>query len=89
MCRLDGKCGVTESSSEITAHTCTPSEARLTEMAATWGVTLHELKPLEVKWGYIPHRMVVEGEAEALSVFSEALLSCDLRVGQLSVWDGV
>ena len=45
---------------EGTAHTREPiPEARLAKMAADCGVTLYEVKPLEVKWGYIPHRMVV------------------------------
>ena len=40
------------------------------------------------KWGYIPNRIVAYGEAEALLAFSEALTYSDLRVGQISVWDG-
>ena len=47
---------------EITAHTHDPiPEARLTEMAACCGVLLHEVKPLELKWGFIPHRIVAHG----------------------------
>ena len=57
-------------------------------MAASWGVTLHEVKPLEAKWGLIPHRIVAYGEAEALHAFTQALTYSDLRTGQITVWDG-
>jgi hypothetical protein len=49
-------------------------------------VSQHEIKPLEVKWGYIPHRIVAYGEAEALHAFSQALTYSDLRVGQVGIW---
>ena len=75
---------------EITAHTRDPiPEARLTELAADCGVSLDEVKLLELKWGYIPHQIVAYGEDDALNAFSEALTYLDLRVGQISVWDGV
>lgn len=51
-------------------------------------MTLHEVKPLELKWGYIPHQIVTYGEAEALHAFQQALTYSDLRVGQISVRDG-
>ena len=74
---------------EITAHTRDPiSDAHLSELAANCGVSLHEVKLLEVKWGLIPHRIVAYGEAEALHAFTQALTYSDLRVGQISVWDG-
>ena len=51
-------------------------------------MTLHEVKPLELKWGYIPHQIVTYGEAEALHAFQQALTYSDLQVGQITVWDG-
>jgi hypothetical protein len=74
---------------EITAHTRDPiPEARLTELAASCGVSLHEVRLGEVKWGYLPQRIVAYGESDALHAFSQALTYSDLRVGQISVWDG-
>ena len=59
---------------EITAHTRDPiPEDLLSEMAADCGVSLHEVKPLEVKWGYLPHVIVAHGEAAVLGFFSTAL----------------
>ena len=75
---------------EGTAHTREPiPEAHLTEMAADCGVTLHEVRPLEVKWGMIPTRIIAHGKPDALHAFSQTLLYSDLQVGQISVWDGV
>jgi hypothetical protein len=74
---------------KITDHTRDPiPEERLTEMAADYGVALHEVKLLELKWGYIAHQNVTYGEAEALHAFQQALTYSDLQVGQITVWDG-
>jgi hypothetical protein len=74
---------------EIIAHTRDPiTEDRLSELAASCGVSLHEVRVLEEKWGYLPHRIVAYGEADALHVFTLTLTYSDLRVGQISVWDG-
>jgi hypothetical protein len=62
-------------------------ENRLTDMATDCGVSLHEVTPLDVKWGYIPHRIVAHGEADALHAFTQALTYSDLRVGRISLWD--
>ena len=48
----------------------------------------HELRQKEPQHGYIPHHIVVHGEADALHAFSQALTYSDLRVGQVSTWDG-
>jgi hypothetical protein len=42
----------------------------------------------EVKWDYIPHRIVAHGEPDALLAFKQALTYSDLGIGQISVWDG-
>jgi hypothetical protein len=74
---------------EITAHTRDPiPEDRLIEMAADCGISLHAVRQEEVKWGYIPHRIVAHGEPEALHAFSQALTYSDLGVGHISLWDG-
>ena len=56
-------------------------------MAADSGVLLHEVRPLEFKWGYIPHWIVARGEPDALHAFSQALTYSDLRVEQISMRD--
>jgi hypothetical protein len=48
-------------------------------------VPLHEVKPLEVKWGLIPHRIVAYGEAESLHAFTQAITYSDLRISYISV----
>lgn len=45
------------------------SEDRLTEMADSCGMSLHEVMLLEVKWGCLPHRILAYGKAEALHTF--------------------
>ena len=50
---------------EITAHTRDPiPEACLAELAHSCGVSLHEVKPLELKWGYIPHQIVANSKID-------------------------
>ena len=74
---------------EIIAHTREAiPESRVTEMASDCGVTLHEVLPQEMLYGYIPHRIVAYGEPEALHAFTQALTYSELGIGQINVWDG-
>jgi len=67
---------------ELTVYVRDPTditEGRLSELVASCGVSLHEVRPLDELYGYTPHRIVAYGQGDELSSFSEALLASRMR----------